>query len=60
MNQRFPPVGAHWTEQETLGCSTARIAATEGGGSSEIGTGERLRLIASMGALAERLRRQPG
>ncbi len=49
-----------WRGAERTLVNVARIAATERGGSSEIGTGERLRLIASMGALAERLRRQPG
>ena len=44
-----------WAYRRTL-VNVARIAATERGGASEIGTVERLRLIASMGALAERLR----
>ena len=46
-----------WRGAERTLVNVARIAATERGGSSEIGTAERLRLIASMGALAERLRR---
>jgi cyclase len=44
-----------WSNPERTLVNVARISATERGGSSEIGTGERIRLIAAMGALAERL-----
>ncbi|MCB0875236.1 MAG: MBL fold metallo-hydrolase [Solirubrobacterales bacterium] len=46
-----------WRGPERTLVNIARIEATEHGGSSEIGTAERLKLIAAMGALAERLRR---
>jgi glyoxylase-like metal-dependent hydrolase (beta-lactamase superfamily II) len=46
-----------WRGPERTLVNVARIAATERGGSSEIGPVERLKLIAAMGALAERLRR---
>ena len=46
-----------WRGTERTLVNVARIAATESGGDSEIGTAERLRLIGAMGALAERLRR---
>ena len=45
-----------WRNPERTLVNVARIAATERGGSSEIGTAERMKLIAAMGALAERLR----
>lgn len=45
-----------WRNPERTVVNVARIAATERGGGSEIGTVERLRLLAAMGALAERLR----
>ena len=45
-----------WRSPERTLVNVARIAATERGGGSEIGTAERLRLIAGMGALDERLR----
>ena len=45
-----------WRNPERTLVNVARIAATERGGGSEIGTAERMRLIAGMGALAERLR----
>jgi len=43
-----------WRNPERTLVNVARIAATERGGSSEIGTVERLKLIAAMGELAER------
>lgn len=46
-----------WRGAERTLVNVARIASTERGGSSEIGTAERLKLIGSMGALVERLRR---
>ncbi len=45
-----------WPSPERTLVNVARIAATEHGGSSEIGTLERMRLIAATGELAERLR----
>lgn len=44
-----------WRNPERTLVNVARIAATRDGMSSEIGTLERIRLIAAMGALAERL-----
>ncbi len=46
---------AEWTYPERTCVNVARIRATSTGGGSEIGTVERLKLIAAMGALAERL-----
>jgi glyoxylase-like metal-dependent hydrolase (beta-lactamase superfamily II) len=46
---------ASWNGRERTLVNVARIAATESGGPSEIGTVERIRLIAAMGALGERL-----
>ncbi len=46
-----------WSNPERTLVNVARIAATERGGASEIGTGERIRLVAGMGALGERLAR---
>jgi len=46
-----------WRAPERTLVNIARIDATERGGPSEIGTLERLRLIAAMGELGERLRR---
>lgn len=45
-----------WRNPERTVVNIARIRATGDGGSSEIGTLERMRLIAAMGALDERLR----
>jgi glyoxylase-like metal-dependent hydrolase (beta-lactamase superfamily II) len=45
-----------WPNRERTLVNVTRIAATEHGGSSEIGTLERMRLIAAMGELGERLR----
>jgi glyoxylase-like metal-dependent hydrolase (beta-lactamase superfamily II) len=45
-----------WPVPERTVVNVARIAATEHGGTSEIGTLERIRLIAAMGELGERLR----
>ncbi len=45
-----------WRNPERTLVNVHRIAATERGGSSGIGTAERMKLIAAMGALAERLR----
>lgn len=47
---------AEWRNPERTMVNVARIRATSAGGASEIGTPERLKLIAGMGALAERLR----
>ena len=47
-----------WGAPERNLVNVARIAATEAGGPSEIGTAERLRLISGMGALGERLQRR--
>lgn len=44
-----------WDGRERTLVNVARIAATESGGPSEIGTPERIKLIAGMGALGERL-----
>ncbi len=44
-----------WRNPERTLVNVARIAATERGGGSAIGTAERIKLIAAMGALAERL-----
>jgi len=44
-----------WPNPERTLVNIARIAATERGGPSEIGTAERLKLIAAMGELGERL-----
>jgi cyclase len=44
-----------WDGVERTLVNVARIAATEAGGSSEIGTAERIKLISGMGALGERL-----
>jgi cyclase len=48
------PWGA-WRNPERTHVNVARIAATRNGGGSAVGTVERIRLIAGMGALAERL-----
>ncbi|MBA2522133.1 MAG: MBL fold metallo-hydrolase [Solirubrobacterales bacterium] len=45
-----------WRNPERTLVNVARIAATEAGAPCEVGTVERIRLIAGMGALAERLR----
>ena len=45
-----------WRNPERTLVNVHRIAATERGGSSGIGTAERMKLIAAMGALADRLR----
>lgn len=47
---------AGWRNPERTLVNVTRIAATSAGGASEIGTLERIRLIAAMGALGERLR----
>lgn len=47
---------AGWDGVERILVNISRIAATEAGGSSEIGVVERIRLISDMGVLAERLR----
>ena len=47
-----------WDAAERNCVNVARIAATEAGGPTEIGTAERLRLISGMGALGERLLRR--
>ncbi|HET6831559.1 MAG TPA: MBL fold metallo-hydrolase [Solirubrobacterales bacterium] len=44
-----------WPNPERIYVNVARIAATEHGGSSEIGTLERIKLIAAMGELGEKL-----
>jgi cyclase len=44
-----------WRNPERTLVNVARISATSSGGGSEIGTGERIRLISAMGALAGRL-----
>ena len=44
-----------WDGVERTLVNVARIAATEAGGPSEIGTAERIKLISGMGALGERL-----
>lgn len=44
-----------WANPERTLITVARIAATRDGGGGEIGTVERIRLIAAMGALGERL-----
>jgi glyoxylase-like metal-dependent hydrolase (beta-lactamase superfamily II) len=46
---------ADWDGRERTLVSVARIAATEAGGDSEIGTAERIKLISAMGELGERL-----
>ncbi len=46
---------ADWDGRERTLVNVARIAATEAGGSSEIGTAERIKLIAAMGSLGELL-----
>ncbi len=46
---------ADWDGGERTLVNVARIAATEAGGGSEIGTAERIKLISAMGALGERL-----
>ncbi len=46
---------ASWDGRERTLVNVARIAATESGRPSEIGTAERIKLIAAMGALGERL-----
>lgn len=48
------PWGA-WRDPERTLVNVARIAATAAGGESQVGTLERIRLIAAMGSLAERL-----
>jgi glyoxylase-like metal-dependent hydrolase (beta-lactamase superfamily II) len=54
-SREFEP-WAGWDGRERTLVNVARIAATESGGSSAIGTAERIKLIAAMGALGERLR----
>ncbi len=44
-----------WRDPERTLVNVARIAATSSGGKSAVGTVERIRLIAAMGALGERL-----
>ena len=44
-----------WDTPERTFVNVSRIAATSAGGGSEVGTVERLRLLAGMGALGERL-----
>ena len=45
-----------WSSPERTLVNVARMRSTSAGGSSEIGTVERMKLIGGMGALAERLR----
>lgn len=48
---------SEWRNPERTFVNVTRIAATSAGGAGEVGTAQRIRLIAGMGALAERLNR---